>query len=257
MKSERFTVTFEGESPSTSETPFTFCTPAEWFSHLAEGRHSGHTLYAADDPRSRNIGFVNDNTNHVYYLGISKIRSSTEEDTLPMIEFGLTHSDIMGMMSTHQGRSDLLGSHQDFFSLVSPSPEGTDPNVDLSSLWTQDSAEFLSYDYPDSPDKSHHKTKSPIAGWSRIVYPRDIDLVPMVDSNGSRVSLEFSGYYKRFSDHVVIIPDGGVGFKAKMSDWSMTDEDLSKIGGYVVPDGVDVSNTGVEFDSQVSLLTGQ
>jgi hypothetical protein len=52
----------------------------------------------------------------------------------------------------------------------------------------------------------------------------------------------------------LIIPDGGEGFKATMSAWSMTDEDLTKIGGYVIPDGVDVSDTGADPSVQASLL---
>ena len=76
----------------------------------------------------------------------------------------------------------------------------------------------------------------------------------MVTPRGETYNVQFSGLYKRLSDSVLIIPDGGEGFKATMSAWSMTDEDLTKIGGYVIPDGVDVSDTGADPSVQASLL---
>ena len=83
-------------------------TALEWFEVIAAERNAGNSLYATDDPMRRMLGFVSDESNSVWYLGLRHIRAMTSEDTEPMIQFGLSHDQVKECIRTEKGRGVLL-----------------------------------------------------------------------------------------------------------------------------------------------------
>ena len=119
-----------------------------WFRKIAEERRAGHTLYVSDDPRNLRLGFVSDEVDTVWYLGIRHIKIATPEDTAPMLEFGYTHEQVRGSLGTEAGRNGLLGSADETFISGKPLPEkpayeGPEDTSQLLELLLAGDAEVL------------------------------------------------------------------------------------------------------------------
>jgi hypothetical protein len=94
----------------------------EWFSAMAEARSLGsEEVNWASDPRTRRLGFIAGG--RVYYLGLARLRSAREEDTEPMRQFGLSHTQVMECLGSPQGQALLLDSEGGFFDYSRPVEE--------------------------------------------------------------------------------------------------------------------------------------
>lgn len=132
---ESFTVDDEGNPVRvTSEVEQIMCkTAAEWFGHIADGRRVGHTLYPCDDPKARQLGFVDHEEDKAYMVSIFRVSGMSDEDLAPMVEFGLTPADVRQLMRTEVGHHKLLGcgdltfARGDLFAEMLPSKMGDIP----------------------------------------------------------------------------------------------------------------------------------
>lgn len=107
-------------------------TLAMWAGEAIKRREAGHTLLSADAPKRLMLGFVDDNTNEVLYVGLRKIKSAQESD---LTGLGVSRSDL----KTNEGRAVLLGldpSDARWSPVVEPDP-------DLEAIWVQEVEDSL------------------------------------------------------------------------------------------------------------------
>lgn len=81
----------------------TYCRSlVEWASALKLAKGLGHELFSCDDPRSRNIGFVDHTANEVFFIGLTKFAEATAEN---WAESGMSRDDL----KSGEGRTRMMG----------------------------------------------------------------------------------------------------------------------------------------------------
>lgn len=107
----------------------------EWFAQIADRRDKGHILLVSDDPKRLRIGFVDDNTNEMFYVRLPHIKMMKESDTEVMLQFGINHEAVRECMRTNEGRRLLVGDVGIPFAPFSETVEG-DTSFD-TPFWSE------------------------------------------------------------------------------------------------------------------------
>lgn len=82
----------------------------EWATALKSAKELGHELYSCDDPKMRNIGFVDHVTNEVFFLGLTRIHEATSE---AWAASGMTRDDFRtSSMRTRMMEGDPFFEYQ-------------------------------------------------------------------------------------------------------------------------------------------------
>jgi hypothetical protein len=108
-------------------------TLSEWVGEAVRRRKAGHFLLESDAPKRLMLGFVDDDDNKAFYLGLRKLKTAGERD---LAEFSLTVAEI----GTNEGRRKLLGLDPED---VRPSYTAVEPDPELEALWVQEVEDTL------------------------------------------------------------------------------------------------------------------
>lgn len=104
-----FLVTDEGAPVPVPAEERTVGSVKEWFEELAARRTAGHELDTCDDPKARMMGFVDDTTNEILMLPLTKIKMMKDSDLEGMSAFGYDVNDVRELFRTTVGRNLLIG----------------------------------------------------------------------------------------------------------------------------------------------------